>query len=126
MNRRLMGNVAFLKTLLILQLIPLLIFPPVVFELNSQKWWLPALLVLMSIVGVIQVFRKSLAPWPLYLISFSHGFNIISRVLMLMPQTTLTASFDFLYFILSVLALAMSAFMLWVLELPEVRQALAR
>jgi hypothetical protein len=124
MNRQLMGNVTFLKILLILQLIPILLFPPSVFELTSQKWWLPAILVVMSIIGCVQVFRKSVVLWPLYLISFAHGFNIISRLLMLMPQTTQTSSFDFLYFVLSVVAMALSALMLWVLELPEARQAL--
>ncbi len=88
MKRIDLANPRMITTLLFLQFIPLLLFPPSTFEITSQAWWLPAILVLLSIIGVIQVFRKSIAVWPMFLISFSHGFNIISRLLMLMPQST--------------------------------------
>jgi len=79
------------------------------------------------LVGVSQLIRKSTAAWPLYLISFSHGFNIISRLLMLMPQSTQGINgnqFNSLYFILSIISMAGSVFMLWVVEKPEVKQQL--
>jgi hypothetical protein len=126
MKNPIFSNAKFLYAMLVLQLIPLLLFPPSVFELTSQKWWLPALLVIMALVGSIQLFRKTVAPWSLYLISFAHGFNVISRLMMLLPQSTMGTSFDGLYFSFSIISLAFSAFMLWLLELPQARQVLVK
>lgn len=127
MTRIDLANPKLIKTILFLQFIPILLFPPSTFQLTSQTWWLPAILVILTIVGVSQVVRKSVAAWPLYLISFAQGFNIISRLLMLMPQSTQTADgspFNSLYFILSIISMASSAFVLWYVEKPEVKQQL--
>lgn len=126
MKNSFLSNTKFLYAVLVLQLIPLLLYPASVFELTSQKWWLPALLVLLAVLGSVQLFRKTIFPWPWYLVSFSHGLNIISRLMMLLPQSTTTAKFDGLYFSLSIVAMALSAFMLWLVELPQTHQALAR
>lgn len=124
MSKQFLSNSKFLYTLLVLQFIPLLLNPPSIFELTSQEWWLPMLLVLMALVGTVQIFRHKVAPWSLSLISFSHGFNIISRLLMLLPKSTAASSFDGTYFVFSVLSMLMSAFMLWLLEVPQARQVL--
>jgi hypothetical protein len=124
MDQTIFGNRKFLYVLLILQVIPLLLFPPSIFKPTSQTWWLPALLVIFALVGTIQIFRKSRVPWSLYLVSFAHGFNIISRLMMLLPQSTSGTSTDVMYFIFSLIALAGSALMLWIMELPRVRQVL--
>lgn len=124
MNKALLGNKKFLYVLLILQVIPLLLFPPSIFKPTTQTWWLPALLVVFALIGTIQIFRQARVPWSLYLISFAHGFNIISRLMMLLPQSTAGASTDQLYFILSIVALIGSAFYLWLMEVPRVRQVL--
>jgi hypothetical protein len=44
--------------------------------------------------------------------------------MMLMPGSTAGSSTDGLYFILSVVALFLSTLMLWILEMPRVRQVL--
>lgn len=124
MKQALLGNKKFLYVLLILQVIPLLLFPPSIFKPTTQTWWLPALLVVFALIGTIQIFRQARVPWSLYLISFAHGFNIISRLMMLLPQSTAGASTDQLYFILSIVALIGSAFYLWLMEVPRVRQVL--
>jgi hypothetical protein len=126
MKSHILSNTKFLYTMLALQLIALLLNPASVFELTSQKWWLPVLLVIMAVLASIQIIRKTAAPWALYLVSFSHGFNIISRLMMLLPQSTAGTSFNGLYFILSLVAMGFSVFMLWLLELPQVRQVLVR
>jgi len=129
MTRIDLANPKLIKAILLLQFIPILLFPPSTFELTSQTWWLPAILVVLAIVGVIQVFRKSVAAWPLYLISFAQGFNVISRLLMLMPQSTQGVEgkiFNGPFFILSIISMAASAFVLWYVEKPEVKQQLLR
>jgi hypothetical protein len=64
------------------------------------------------------------------LISFAQGFNIISRLMMLMPHITRNNNgvqvFNALYVVLAVISLAFSAFLLWYTELPEVRLGLVR
>ena len=123
------ANPKLIKTVLFLQALPLLLFPPSTFDLNSQMWWLPALLVILAYVGVIRLLRKPVPAWTLYLISFSQGFNIISRLLMIMPQSTQGAAngiFNAPFFFLAVISMAMSAFILWYVEKPEVKQQLMR
>jgi len=118
----------FIKLFLILQLIPLILFPPESFK--TQEWWLPVLLAVLVVVAVVQLFRHSPALWPWYLISFAQGFNIISRLMMLMPHITRYENgvqvFNAPYVVLTVLSLVCSTFLLWYTELPEVRLGLVR
>jgi hypothetical protein len=117
-----------IKLFMILQFIPLILFPPESFK--TQEWWLPVLLAILVVVAVIQLFRHSLAIWPWYLISFAQGFNIISRLMMIMPHATRndngTQVFNTPYVVLTVVALLFSTFLLWYTELPEVRLGLVR
>ena len=120
-----------ITVILFLQIIPLVIFPPASFAPDSQEWWLPALLAVLSLVGVVQiVFRHSYQSWPWYLISFGQGFNIISRLMMFFPHANYVLNgvfvFDFAYLIISIFAMLLSALLLWYLEWPEVRLALIR
>ena len=115
-----------ISILLVVQLIPLVLFPPPSFSLTTQEWWLPVLLTLMVAISVFQLLeRHSQAQWPWYLISFAQGFNIISRLMMLMPHSIVNLDgqqvFNTLYVVLSVVSMALSAFLLWYTELPEVR-----
>ncbi len=117
--------------ILILQLIPLMLFPPSSFSLDTQEWWLPVLLALMAIAGVFQiVIRRSTAMWPWYLVSFAQGFNIISRLMMIMPHATFNDNgvqmMNWAYIILTVAAMLFSSFLLWFSELPEVRLSMVR
>ena len=122
------ANSKVIKALLLLQFIPLLLFPPYFFVPTAQTWWLPALLVLFAAIGVVQIFRQQRVAWPLYLMSFAQGFNIISRLLMLMPQSTQNttdgAVINAPYLILSLIAILWSALMLIYVEKPEVKQQL--
>jgi hypothetical protein len=124
MKNSILSNKGFLYSVLFLQIIPLLLFPPSVFEISSQKWWLPAILVLLTILATAQLLRKTVALWALYMIAFTHGFNIISRLLMLLPQSTENSAFNGLYFLFSVISILLSALVLWLVELPQVRQVL--
>jgi hypothetical protein len=116
---------------LILQLIPLVLFPPESFSPNTQEWWLPVLLaVLVLLADVELILRRSTHAWPWYLMSFSQGFNIISRLMMLWPHATKTVGgatvADVPYILLTLVAMGISAVLLWYMELPEVRLGLVR
>jgi bacteriorhodopsin len=117
-----------IKLFLILQFFPLVLFPPESFK--TQEWWLPVMLAVLVVIAVIQLFRHSLAAWPWYLISFAQGFNIISRLMMIMPHVTRndngTQVFNTLYVVLTLVSLVFSGFLLWYTELPEVRLGLIR
>jgi len=131
MTRQQLSSPRVIKAILFLQFIPLVLFPPDSFKLTSQEWWLPVLLALMSLTAVIQiVFQKSLAMWPWYLVSFAQGLNIISRLMMLMPHTTVTVgevqTLNTPYILLTALSMLFSAFLLWYSEWPEVRLGLTR
>lgn len=126
MLRRALAHRSVIILVLIVQIIPLLMFPPESFSPQSQEWWLPALLALMVIVADIDlILRRSIHPWPWYLISFAHGFNIISRLMMVWSHATTTRGgtevANTLYVALTLLAMALSALMLWYTELGEVR-----
>lgn len=114
--------------LLILQFVPLVLFPRKAFSPVSQEWWLPVLCAVLALFACLQLMvRRSAQLWPWYVLSFSHGINIISRLMMLMPRATVnvkgTLKPNTLYLLLTVLAMAISAFYLWYYEQHEVRMS---
>ena len=120
-----------IQVLLIVQLLPLVIFPPSSYASTSQEWWLPILLAIMVIWADAELLgRKNTALWPWHLLGFSQGFNIISRLMMLMPRITVGVNgveqFNTVYVLFAVVSCLMSAFILWYSEQPEVRMGLFR
>ncbi len=130
MLRKILFNRVVIFILLGLQIVPVVIFPLSSFTVASQEWWLPVLMTVLLILSLFQLLiRKSRAAWPWYLISFTQGFNIISRLLMLAPHTTFNVEgvqvFNAGWVGLAVLSMLLSAFGLWYCELPEVRSRVA-
>jgi hypothetical protein len=128
MARKTIASPVMVWILLILQFVPLVLFPPKLFVPTSQVWWLPVLCALMALVGALQLtVRRSVLLWPWYILSFAHGLNIISRLMMLMPRATInvkgTLKMDGLYLILTVAAMLLSSFFLWYFEQHEVRMS---
>lgn len=124
-----------ITALLILQLVPLVLFPLESFTGNaqgaSQEWWLPFILGLLTLWAIVEViFRHSLATWPWNLFSFAQGFNIISRLMMILPHSVINdngvQSFDAPYVSLTLISLILSVLFLWYTELPETRLGLIR
>lgn len=114
---------------LILQVIPLLLFPAKSFASTTQEWWLPVLLVVMVLIADFQIIiRRSPSSTPWYLMSFAQGFNIISRLMMLWPNLTRTSEQGTMpnwdYVILTFTAMILSALILWYTEKPAVRVGL--
>lgn len=128
--RQSLARPKIIALILFLQLIPLVLFPPSSFGPDTQEWWLPVLLAVLALLAVYQlVFRHSLTQWPWYMVSFAQGFNIISRLMMIMPHATIIQDgvqvYNMLYIILSIISMILSAFLLWYTELPEVRLGLS-
>jgi hypothetical protein len=120
-----------ITAILILQLIPLVLFPGESFSLSSQEWWLPVVLGILVIWAIVEViFRHSTAVWPWYLFSFAQGFNIISRLMMVLPHAIRNdsgvQSFDAPYVGLTLVSMVLSGVLLWYTELPEARLGLIR
>lgn len=116
---------------LILQIIPLLLFPAKSFSPATQEWWLPVLLVMMVLIADFQVIvRRITSPTPWYLLSFAQGFNIISRLMMIWPNITQTTEqgtvANWNYVLLTLVAIALSAALLVFFEKPAVRVSLLR
>jgi hypothetical protein len=126
--RRGLFNVSIVTVVLILQLIPLVLFPAQSWVPQSLEWLLPALLVLMVIIADFQIIVRhtaSLGMW--YLLAFAQGFNIISRIMMVWSHATTgpgpTGAINWPYIVLTIIAMLMSTFMLWYTEQPDVRMA---
>jgi hypothetical protein len=131
MERRAIANPAVIISVLVLQLIPLVLFPSSSFAPTTQEWWLPVLLAIMVIVAdVYLIVLRTAASWPWYLISFAQGFNIISRLMMIWPHSATQVGkawvFNPVYVSLSLVSMIMSAFVLWYTELPDVRMGLLK
>lgn len=110
----------------ILQLIPIVVFPLESYAMTTQEWWLPLLLAVLTIFAAFELLvRHNPENWPWYLLSFGQGFNIISRLLMLMPHTVRNTDngqvFNGEYIIVSLACIGISWFFLWYLEQPEIR-----
>jgi len=131
MQRRALARRNVIIPILILQLVPLVLFPPESFAPTTQEWWLPVLLAVMVLWADLElIVRRSDKTWPWYLMSFAQGFNIISRIMMLWPHATKEAGqvivLNVPYLILTFVAMVLSAFLLWYTELPDVRLGLVK
>lgn len=115
--------------LLIIQFFPILLLPPESYSPTTQEWWLPFLLAILALIASFQlVFRGAIQLWPWYLVSFSHGFNIISRLMLLMPRASILVDgavrLNTSYVSLTLLSIFLSALYLLYTDLPEVRISL--
>jgi hypothetical protein len=127
MVRKALSARGIVPVILCFQVVPLLVFPLSSWKLSTQEWWLPVLLTCLVIVSLVQIlFRKSRTSWPWHLAAFAQGANIISRLMMLLPHTTVnhggTQVFNTAYFVIGVVTMLLSAFEIWYCELPEVRR----
>jgi len=131
MLRQVLARRRVIIALLVLQVIPLVLFPPESFSASTQEWWLPVLLLVLVLLADFElIVRRSTQLWPWYLISFSQGFSIISRLMMLWPHATKMVGaatvLNVPYLALTFLSMGLSAILLWCTEMPEVRMGLLR
>jgi len=131
MSHRAIASRGIIVAIMILQLIPIILFPPTSFAPTSQEWWLPVLLLIMIVPAILQlILRRSTELWPWHLFTFAHGFNIISRLMMIWPHATHIVNGEMVlngpYISLSCISMAASGFLLYYFELPEIRIALIR
>ena len=131
MKARFLFRSPIIVLILVLQVIPLLLFPAEVFAPGSQEWWLPALLSIMALLAALNVFiRRGAILWPWILIAFTQGINVISRLMLVWPQGSQVVKgvtvMDWQYILMTFLAIAMSVFLLWYMEKPQVRVGLLR
>lgn len=131
MDRQLLARRTVIVPLMFLQVIPLILFPPESFAPTTQEWWLPALLVIMILIADVQLtFGRNSPEWTWNLFSFAQGFNIISRLMIVWSHATINvrgaSELNLPYLALTALSLFLSGFMLWYIELPEVRMSMGK
>jgi hypothetical protein len=131
MERRNLASPGLVTAVLILQLIPLVLFPAASFSPTTQEWWLPVLLVIMTVVAAVYlIIRRTPSRWPWDLLAFAQGFNIISRLMMVWPHSANQVDSRWVlnvpYVSLTLLSILLSAVVLWYTEKPDVRVALLR
>ncbi|MCU0510410.1 MAG: hypothetical protein MUC34_18950 [Anaerolineae bacterium] len=117
--------------ILLLQIIPIILFPTYVFTPTSQVWWLPAILVICVLVADFQlIVRRSASVNPWLLIGFAQGFNVISRLMMVWPNATVTTeagtAVNWIYVVLTIISIVASWWLLIYTEKPEIREGLLR
>jgi hypothetical protein len=129
MRRSFLTQRPVIIAILILQMIPLLLFPAKSYSSTSQEWWLPIVLVLMALVADFQIIVRrtpSVGPW--LLIGFAQGFNIISRLMMVWPNATIVSeagtAVNGTYLLLTIISMAASAWLLLYTEKPQIREGL--
>jgi hypothetical protein len=131
MGRSFLSRPVTIIVILLLQLIPLILFPIGVFQATSQVWWLPAILVICVLVADFQlIIRRSASVNPWLLIGFAQGFNVISRLMMVWPNATLTTAagtaVNWVYVILTIISIVASWWLLIYTEKPEIREGLLK
>ncbi len=115
-----------MPVLMVVQVLPLMVLPLSSYSPLSQEWWLPLFLGILSIVSVTKLLTgNTLVSWPWYLLSFSQGFNIISRLMMVMPHATTNVDgvqiLSLADVLINIISILFSSFFIWYCELPEVR-----
>lgn len=128
---KLISNRPFIYVVLVSQLIPILAFSPESYSLDGQVWWLPVLLAVLVLISIYQlVFKGTYEIWPWYLIGFSNGFNIISRLMMFFSHFTMnqngTQVINWVYIIISLICMIWSAAILNFMEKPEVKNTVIK
>ncbi len=128
MQQRSLTHPVTVAAVLIIQIVPLILFPLSLFTINNQDWWLPVLLAIMVLVADFQIIvRRSVQTGPWYLLAFAQGFNVISRLMMVWAHATITVNKvnvpNTSYILLTALSVILSVFVLWYSEKPEVRMA---
>ncbi len=131
MQRRALASPGAIIVILILQVVPLLLFPASSFSAQTQEWWLPLLLAIMVVIAAIQVIvRRSVALWPWLLMGFAQGFNIISRLMMVWAHSTKIIGDatvpNWSYLGLTLAAVLISTFLVQYFEKSEIRNGLLR
>lgn len=129
MLRKYISQPVVVSALLILQVIPLLLFPAESYSPSTQQFWLPVLLTLLVVIAIVKiVIQRTSESWPWYLVSFSQGFNIISRLMMLMPHASNNVNgvqvADIPYLVTNIIAMLVSAGYIGFAEMPDVRLSL--
>ncbi len=101
------------------------------FAASSQIWWLPALLVILTLIADFEIIvRRSTSVNPWLLIGFAQGFNVISRLMMVWPNAThhreAGTVVNWVYLILTIISITASWLLLIYTEKPAVREGLLR
>ena len=105
---------------LLLQFIPLLIFPP---ELLQSAWTL-VMIVTVALVALSFMALRGRA-WALTMSIFLQGLNVIIRVMMLLPRAISPATgLDTVFVTTSLLSIGLSWFLLYRFDRPEIRAAM--
>ena len=128
MESRTLTTRGFITLVLVLQFVPLVLYPPSMLAAFDEGVWLGFSLAVMALIAVLTLLSgRARNLWPWYLLGFCHGFNIIGRLMTVWPNVTTSAgAANTLYLLLTALAMVLSAGFLWYNELPDVRTRLAR
>ena len=127
MLRKILSARGVIPVVMCFQIVPLLVFPLSSYTVKSQEWWLPVFLTLLVVISLVQLLiRRTQVMWPWYLVTFSQGVNIISRLMMLLPHATRNSEgaqvFNVAYVVVALASMLVSAFAIWYNDLPEVRR----
>ena len=102
----------------LLQFIPAFLLPPDILFKNPLVLLAPLILFAFMAWAMLTLKR-----WALTLCIFVQGMNAIVRFLILFPQATTDGNPNWLFIITSLLAIAMSSAILYVIDQPKVQVA---
>ncbi len=103
--------------LLIVQFIPLILFPPSIIMFNSQVLTIPIFLILLDAVATVALVAGSRSAWPRSMLVFAQGLNVISRLMMLVSQSMPTkTTTDVPFIVLNLLSLIVSLVALYMFD----------
>ena len=102
----------------LLQFIPAFLLPPDILFANPLLLLAPVALFVFIAWAMLTLKR-----WALTLCIFVQGMNAIVRYLILFPQATTDGNPNWLFIITSLLAIAMSSAILYVIDQPKIQVA---
>ncbi len=108
--------------LLILQPLPLLLFPPALFTVDA----LPLIAIVVMVMWGLSWLVWRGRTWALTLSIFIQGLNVIIRLMMLLSNAVnVTGNYDIAFIVTSVLAIVVSWLFLYRLDNQDLRAAMA-
>lgn len=103
--------------LLLVQFVPLALFPPAMVTAIPQVMTIPAFLTILALVATIATVAGSRAAWPRAMLIFAQGLNVVSRLMIMIVQAMPNAQTTNVPFILvNCLCIAISLVALYLFD----------
>jgi hypothetical protein len=90
--------------------------PPSLIESNSQVLTIPVFLILLALAATISLAMGNMTAWPRAMLIFAQGFNVVTRLMILVARAAVNGAADIPFIVTSMLAIGISFYILYMFD----------